>query len=58
MERALEYFDSSFPPVYTTRWPSIRLGLLCKRKYVAVLNNYTSVDKTEEVLQVCLNFLF
>ncbi|XP_047490722.1 5-methylcytosine rRNA methyltransferase NSUN4-like [Penaeus chinensis] len=45
-QRALEYFDIAYAPVYGTRWPSVRLALLSKPKYVAVLNNFASYDET------------
>ncbi|XP_042872301.1 5-methylcytosine rRNA methyltransferase NSUN4-like [Penaeus japonicus] len=50
-QRALEYFDIAYAPVYGTRWPSIRLALLSKPKYMAVLNNFASYDETIERFQ-------
>lgn len=46
--RALEYFDTALPPVYQNRWPSIRLALLSKQKYVSVLNNFADCQSTIE----------
>ncbi|XP_063585289.1 5-methylcytosine rRNA methyltransferase NSUN4-like [Penaeus indicus] len=50
-QRALEYFDIAYAPVYGTRWPSVRLALLSKPKYVAVLNNFASYNETVERFQ-------
>lgn len=41
-ELALTYFDTFYKPVYGDMWPSIRLALLCKQKYTALLNNFSS----------------
>lgn len=51
-QRALEYFDVAYAPVYGTRWPSVRLALLSKPKYIAVLNNFASYEETIERFQV------
>lgn len=45
-ERALQYFDSAYPPVYGPRWPSIRLALLSKQKYIALINNFGNYEDT------------
>lgn len=50
-QRALEYFDIAYAPVYGTRWPSVRLALLSKPKYVAVVNNFASYNETIERFQ-------
>ncbi|KAG0718240.1 5-methylcytosine rRNA methyltransferase NSUN4 [Chionoecetes opilio] len=50
VDRALEYFDTALPPVYGSRWPSIRLALLSKQKYVAVLNNFADHEPIIEEL--------
>lgn len=39
--RALEYYDVTYRNVYGGQWPHIRVGLLTKHKYVAIVNNYT-----------------
>lgn len=49
--RAQEYFDVAYPPVYGPRWPSIRLALLSKQKYVAVINNFANHELTVENFQ-------
>ncbi|XP_042215463.1 5-methylcytosine rRNA methyltransferase NSUN4-like isoform X2 [Homarus americanus] len=51
MDRAKEYFDIAYPPVYGTRWPSIRLALSSKQKYVAVVNNFANHEVTVEKFQ-------
>lgn len=50
-KRALEYFDVAYPPIYGSRWPSIRLALLSKSKYISVVNNFANYDKTIEKFQ-------
>ncbi|CAL4070673.1 unnamed protein product, partial [Meganyctiphanes norvegica] len=45
-ERALQYFDTAYPPVYGSRWPSIRLALLSKHKYIALINNFGNYEDT------------
>lgn len=50
-QRALEYFDVAYAPVYGTRWPSVRLALLSKPKYIAVLNNFASYEETIDRFQ-------
>lgn len=49
--RAQEYFDRAYPPVYGPRWPSIRLALLSKQKYVAAVNNFANHENTIEKFQ-------
>ncbi|XP_063842599.1 5-methylcytosine rRNA methyltransferase NSUN4-like isoform X1 [Scylla paramamosain] len=50
VDRALQYFDIAMPPVYQARWPSIRLALLSKQRYVALLNNFADCDHIIEDL--------
>ncbi|KAK7076773.1 5-methylcytosine rRNA methyltransferase nsun4 [Halocaridina rubra] len=50
--RALDYFDIAYPPVYGMRWPSIRLALLSKPKYISVVNNFAN---HEEVVKAWLD---
>lgn len=50
--RTQEYFDTAYPPVYRRQWPSIRLALLSKQKYMAVVNNFANFEPTEEDFQV------
>lgn len=49
--RTQEYFDSAYPPVYGKQWPSIRIALLSKQKYVAVINNFADFEDTERNFQ-------
>lgn len=49
--KALEHFDDLYGKVFEKKWPSIRLGLLSKQKYVAVLNNYGDKDKAANFLE-------
>jgi hypothetical protein len=37
--QALDHFDFYYGPMFGSRWPSVRLGLLSPKKFVAVLNN-------------------
>lgn len=38
---ALDHFDFYYGPMFGKRWPSIRLGLLTKNKFVAILNRFS-----------------
>ncbi|XP_068231537.1 5-methylcytosine rRNA methyltransferase NSUN4 isoform X2 [Palaemon carinicauda] len=51
-QRALEYFDIAYPPIYGSRWPSIRLALLSKPKYISVVNNFTDYKGTIQKLEL------
>ncbi|KAK3869141.1 hypothetical protein Pcinc_025535 [Petrolisthes cinctipes] len=48
IERAQEYFDISYPPIYGSRWKSIRLALLSKPKYISLINNFANYEATIE----------
>lgn len=52
-KRALDYFDVAYPPVYGSRWPSVRLALLSKPKYISVVNTFgeykSTIQKLEEL---------
>jgi len=39
--KALDHFDDLYASVFTTKWPSIRLGLLSTQKFIAVPNSFT-----------------
>ena len=45
-ERALEYFDDYYKPVYEDKWPSIRISLLSRHKYCALANNFSDIEET------------
>ncbi|KAJ9581820.1 hypothetical protein L9F63_003889 [Diploptera punctata] len=51
VDKALEHFDDFYKKVYGKRWPSIRLALLCPRKYCAVLNNYAETEVAASQLE-------
>lgn len=38
---ALDHFDFYYAPLFGKKWPSIRLGLLCQHKFVAVMNRFS-----------------
>ena len=48
---ALEYFDFFYSATFGTEWNKIRLGLLTGSKHVALLNNYSNIEKTIKCLQ-------
>lgn len=50
-DRALEHFDDFYGSVYAQKWPSMRLGLLCPPKFVAVPNNFSDVDEIVKKLE-------
>ncbi|CAK5029620.1 unnamed protein product [Meloidogyne enterolobii] len=39
---ALDNFDFYYGPLFTNKWPSIRLGLLTPNKFAAVVNRFSS----------------
>lgn len=43
--KALEHFDDFYKQVYGSKWQLIRSGLLCKQKYIAVVNNYSDTEE-------------
>lgn len=59
-QRALDYFDIALLPVYQNRWRSIRLALLSKQKYVAVVNSFADCEHIVEDFYVssCLFCVF
>lgn len=47
---ALEYFDFFYSATFGAKWNKIRLGMLTGSKHVALLNNYSNIDKTKKNL--------
>ncbi|XP_033095959.1 5-methylcytosine rRNA methyltransferase NSUN4-like [Anneissia japonica] len=47
---ALKHFDRHYKSQFEEKWPSIRLALLSKQKYGALINNYGNPDEVEERL--------
>ncbi|XP_066508812.1 5-methylcytosine rRNA methyltransferase NSUN4-like [Hoplias malabaricus] len=39
---ALQHFDAVYGPQLGDLWPSVRIGLLCEKKYGALINNFAS----------------
>lgn len=50
-DRALSNFDDFYANVYGNRWRSMRLAMLCKHKYIAMVNNFGDPDKISEMLE-------
>ena len=40
MDLAMEHFDFYYKPIFGSRWPSIRLGLLSPNKYICIVNRF------------------
>ncbi|XP_015171361.1 PREDICTED: 5-methylcytosine rRNA methyltransferase NSUN4 [Polistes dominula] len=54
IDKALEYFDDFYAKVYGKAWENIRTALLQEEtKYIAVVNNYSDVDKIQTTLENC-----
>merc|ERR1719495_1934778 len=47
---AIDNFDFYYPQFYGSRWPSMRLGLLSRSKYCAVVNNFGDPEITIQML--------
>lgn len=45
-DRALANFDDFYGSVFGPKWKSIRLGLLCDNKYIAMVNNFGDTQET------------
>lgn len=45
-DRALASFDDFYGSVFGPKWKSIRLGLLCDNKYIAMVNNFGDTQET------------
>merc|ERR1719474_2119947 len=54
---ALSNFDQYYSQFYGERWNSIRLALLCRPKYCAVVNNFGDPEETVKKLTAlgCIN---
>jgi len=50
-DHALRHFDEFYRDVYGKKWGSIRLALLTKSKYCAVVNNFSNIKETEKLLE-------
>lgn len=50
-ELALDHFDLYYKPVFHQLWPSIRIALLSRRKYCAVVNNFVG-DQQKIILEL------
>lgn len=50
-DRAMENFDDFYGSVFGTRWKSIRIGLLCEHKYIALVNNFGDTEETINSLE-------
>lgn len=50
-ELALDHFDLYYKPVFHQLWPSIRVALLSRQKYCAVINNFVS-DQQKIILEL------
>uniref|UniRef100_A0A1L8DSR0 NOL1/NOP2/Sun domain family member 4 n=1 Tax=Nyssomyia neivai TaxID=330878 RepID=A0A1L8DSR0_9DIPT len=50
-DRALTNFDEFYGSIFGIRWNSMRLALLCEKKYMAIVNNFGDVEKTVEKLE-------
>lgn len=48
---ALNNFDQYYSQFYGRRWNSMRLGLLSRPKYCAVVNNFGDTEETVEKLE-------
>ena len=47
---ALAHFDEFYRQVYQDQWSSMRLGLLTRQKYCAVVNNFGETEETCRLL--------
>lgn len=50
-DRALASFDDFYGSVFGPKWKSIRLGLLCDNKYIAMVNNFGDTPETIKRLE-------
>lgn len=50
-DRALASFDDFYGSVFGPKWKSIRLGLLCDNKYIAMVNNFGDTQETIKRLE-------
>lgn len=47
----MENLDDFYGNVYGFRWKSMRLGLLCKSKYIAMVNNFSEPERVSDILE-------
>ncbi|XP_057658006.1 5-methylcytosine rRNA methyltransferase NSUN4 [Diorhabda carinulata] len=52
VDKALNHFDDFYEQVFGKNWLAIRRALLCKNKYVAVLNYYGDIEDTKYNLEL------
>jgi hypothetical protein len=52
VDKALDHFDDFYKQVFKNNWEWMREGLLGKRKYVAVVNNYSDCEETMAKLEL------
>ena len=54
---AQDFFDTHYKQVYGSQWHSMRLALLSKPKFTAMVNNFSAKDETMTYLksQGCMN---
>ncbi|XP_033339014.2 5-methylcytosine rRNA methyltransferase l(2)10685 isoform X1 [Megalopta genalis] len=51
-DKALDYFDEYYGPLYGDLWTNMRASLLMKRnKHVAVINNFSDTERTHSELK-------
>lgn len=48
---ALNFFDDHYGKIYGSMWPSLRLGLLCRTKSAALVNNFNVAPQVKDQLQ-------
>lgn len=51
IDRALESFDDFYGSVFGLKWKSMRIAMLCERKYVALVNTFGDTEKTVEMMK-------
>jgi len=49
-EHALAHFDQFYGKTYGREWPSLRLAMLCSPKFCALVNNFSTLEKTRAKL--------
>ncbi|XP_063699689.1 5-methylcytosine rRNA methyltransferase NSUN4 [Culicoides brevitarsis] len=51
IDRALDNFDDFYGSVFGQRWKSMRIAMLCERKYIALVNTFGDTEKTIEQMK-------
>lgn len=55
---ALQHFDATYGAQLGSLWPSVRVALLCERKYGALINTFSYHDVVSDLqLQGCADFI-